>query len=338
MNNLKETLFHLSKTDAAGSVREAADLAFEMLAEYCETSKTNTLTVMGFLKGESDYTLMLDAHIDQISMVVTAIDDNGFLTVKGAGGIDLRALPSRRVTVHGKQKITAVFCSTPPHLAKGEPEYTDMADIKIDTCLGSRAKELINIGDIVTFKAEPRELSGSVVTGKSFDDRAAVACLIEIARRLKEQKLPFNVAFVLSDGEELGMRGVRPATFKVNPDEAIALDVSFGDGIGIPEDECGKLGRGGMIGMSPCLDSVISKKLLTLAEQNGISHQTEVMGRITGTNADMISINREGVRTGLLSIPLRNMHTDAEIIDLKDLESVCSLLCEYILSGGVMNA
>ncbi len=338
MKNIKETLFKISNTDAAGSVREAADLAFDMLSEYCDTSKTNMLTVIGFLKGESDYTLMLDAHIDQISMVVTAIDDKGFLTVNKAGGIDLRTLPSRRVTVHGKQKITAVFCSTPPHLAKGEAEYTDIAEIKLDSCLGSGARELINIGDIVTFKAEPRELSGSVVTGKSFDDRAAVTCLIEIARRLSDKKLPFNVAFVLSDGEELGMRGVRPAAFKVNPDEAIALDVSFGDGIGIPEDECGKLGHGGMIGFAPCLDSGVSKKLVSLAEQNGIPYQTEVMGRSTGTNADMIGVNREGVRTCTLSIPLRNMHTDCEIVDLKDLKSVCDLVCEYILSGGVMNA
>lgn len=338
MKNIKETLFKLVNTDAAGSLREAADLAYEMLSQYCEASKTKTLTVIGFLKGESDYTLMLDAHIDQIAMVVTNVDGNGFLTVDKAGGIDLRTLPSRRVTVHGKEKITAVFCSTPPHLSKGEAEYSDISQLKLDTCLGGRAKELINIGDIVTFNTEPQELSGTVVTGKSFDDRAAVTCLIEIASRLSDKKLPFNVAFVLSDGEELGMRGVRPAAFKVNPDEAIALDVSFGDGIGISEEECGKLGHGGMIGIAPCLDSKISKKLIDLAEQNNIPHQTEVMGRSTGTNADMIAINREGVRTCTLSIPIRNMHTDAEVLDLKDLESVCSLLCEYILSGGVMNA
>lgn len=335
--NIKETLFALSSADAAGDVCEAAELAYNMLSQYCEAEKTSTLTVLGFLKGESDYTLMLDAHIDQIAMVVTAIDDKGFLTVSKAGGIDLRMLPSRRVTVHGKEKIPAVFCSTPPHLKKGETEYDDISAIKLDTCLGEKAKELIEVGDIVTFSTEPQELCGNRVTGKSFDDRAAVACLIEIAKRLKGEKLPFNVAFALSDGEELGMRGVRPAAFKINPNEAIALDVSFGDGIGISEEECGKLGSGGMIGIAPCLDSRISKKLINTAEQKNIPYQTEVMGRSTGTNADMIAVNREGVRTCTLSIPLRNMHTDVEVLDLKDLESVCDLVCEYILSGGVMN-
>lgn len=334
--DIKERLFSLCEADGAGHIYEASDLAFNMLSEYCKTEKTDNLTVIGFLEGDSDYTLMLDAHIDQISMVVTNIDDNGFLTVNKAGGFDLRMLPSRRVTVHGKEKIPAVFCSTPPHLGSGDTEFSDISAIKLDTCLGEKAKEIVSIGDIVTFSTKPRELCGSRVTGKSFDDRAAVACLIEVAKRLKNEKLPFNVAFVLSDAEELGMRGVRPAAFKVNPNEALAIDVSFGDGIGISEEECGKLGGGGMIGFAPCLDSKVSKKLLSVAEQNNIPCQTEVMGRSTGTNADMIAINREGVRTCTLSIPLRNMHTDVEILDFNDLESVCQLICEYILSGGVL--
>ena len=335
--NIKETLVALSSADGVGNLREASDLAYDLLKEYCKTEKSDTLTVIGYLKGESDYTLMLDAHIDQIAMIVTDIDDNGFLTVAKSGGIDIRALPSRRVTVHGKEKVAAVFCATPPHLSSGEKEYTDIADIKLDTALGAKAKEIISIGDYVTFSADPCELLGTRVSGRSFDDRAAVACLIEVAKRLKDKKLPLNVAFVLSDGEELGMRGIRPAAFKVDPNEAIAIDVSFGDGIGISEDECGKLGEGGMIGISPALDRKISQKLIKTAKDNNIPYQTEVMGERTGTNADMIAVSRQGVRTCTLSIPLRNMHTEVETLDIKDLDSVCELLCAYILSGGAMN-
>ena len=335
--NIKETLFALSSADGVGNIREASDLAYDLLKEYCKTEKSDTLTVIGYLKGDSDYTLMLDAHIDQIAMIVTDIDDNGFLTVAKSGGIDIRALPSRRVTVHGKEKVAAVFCATPPHLSSGEKEYTDIADIKLDTALGAKAKEIISIGNYVTFSADPCELLGTRVSGRSFDDRAAVACLIEVAKRLKDKKLPLNVAFVLSDGEELGMRGIRPAAFKVDPNEAIAIDVSFGDGIGISEDECGKLGEGSMIGISPALDRKISQKLIKTAKDNNIPYQTEVMGERTGTNADMIAVSRQGVRTCTLSIPLRNMHTEVETLDIKDLDSVCELLCAYILSGGAMN-
>ncbi len=335
--SIKDTLFALSALDAVGNIRDAADKAYEYLSEYAETEKTETLTILGFLKGKSDYTLMLDAHIDQIAMIVTDVDDNGFLTVAKSGGIDIRTLPSRRVTVHGKEKITAVFCSTPPHLSSGDIEYTDISTIKLDTMLGQKAKDIVSIGDYVTFCAEPRSLLGDRVSGRSFDNRASVALIIEVAKRLQGKDLPFNVAFVLSDSEELGLRGTRTATYKVNPNEAIVLDVSFGNGIGINENDCGKLGNGAMIGVSPALDRKISNKLINIAKEKNIPYQIEAMGAKSGTNADMISVSREGVGTVTLSIPLRNMHTEVEVLDLNDLSFACNLICEYILSGGVMN-
>ena len=335
MIDLKEKLFLLSAADGVGNIREASDLAYEMLSKCCLCDKTDNLTVIGFLKGESDYTLMLDAHIDQIAMIVTNVDDDGFLTVKNSGGIDIRALPSRRVTVHGKEKITAVFSATPPHLAKGEASFDVIASIKLDTALGVKAKELISVGDYVTFANTPKELLKTRVCGRSFDNRTAVACLITVAEMLAPKKLPFNVAFVLSDGEELGLRGVRTAAFKIDPQESLVVDVSFGDGPGIGSEECSPLGSGAMIGISPTLDSEISKKLISICKAENIPYTAEVMGGKTGTNADMVSLNKEGVRTCTVSIPLRNMHTDTEVADLSDLESVCNLICEYVLSGGV---
>jgi len=334
---IKDNLFALSSFDAVGDIREAADKAYEYLSEYAETEKTETLTVIGLLKCKSDYTLMIDAHIDQIAMIVTDVDDDGFLTVSKSGGIDIRALPSRRVTVHAKEKITAIFCSTPPHLASGEVEYNDISTLKLDTALGRKAKDIVSVGDYVTFCQEPTELLSNRVCGRSFDNRASVAVAIEVAKRLHGKELPFNVAFVFSDSEELGLRGTRTATYKVNPNEAIVLDVSFADGIGISENDCGKLGGGAMIGVSPALDRKISNKLISIAKDNDIKYQIETMGAKSGTNADMVSVSREGVRTVTVSIPLRNMHSEVEIVDISDLESVCDLVCEYILSGGVMN-
>ena len=336
--NFKDLLFKLSSLDAVGSVTAASDFAYGILSKYTTAEKMDNLTVIGFLDGKSDYTLMLDAHIDQIAMVVTDIDDNGFLTVSNAGGIDIRTLPSREVLVHGKEDIPAVFCATPPHLAKGDATFDNISDIKLDTSLGKKAKELISLGDFVTFSGKCGELENNLVFGRSFDDRAAVACLLMLAEKLHGKKLPINVAFVLSDSEELGMRGVRTAAFRVNPDEAVAIDVSFGDGIGISSEECGTLSKGGMIGISPALSKEVSNKLIAVAKENEIPYQLEVMGAKTGTNADMITINREGVKTCTLSIPLRNMHSDTEILSLDDLESICDLLYCYIMAGGVFNA
>ena len=331
-------LFSLCRSYLGATVNTARDTAKDLLSEYCETEYGFGNTVLGFLKGGNDYTVMLDAHIDEVGFIVTGIDENGFLTVSNAGGIDIRMLPSRRVAVHTKSgKIPAVFCSVPPHLKSGETDFSDIENFKIDSLLGKNAKDIISLGDSVTFDTKPELLGNGLLTAKSLDDRAGVACLIEVAKRLKDKKLPVNVAFALSDGEELGLRGIRPAAFKIEPQEALAVDVTFGDGIGISEEECGKLGGGAMIGFAPCLDSSVSKKLCSLAEKNNIPFDREVMGEHTGTNADMIAISREGVKTCTVSIPLRNMHTDCEIVDIKDIENTASLICEYILSGGVMN-
>lgn len=333
--DIKEILFELSCRDALGGINEAAVYAGELLSRFAEIKKLGNMSVAAVFKGKSDYTLLFDAHIDQIGMIVTDVDGDGFLTVANSGGIDIRSLPARAVTVHGKEKIPAVFCATPPHLSAGETEYSDISKIKLDTGLGEKAAEIVSVGDYVTFSAEPAELTGDTVTGRSFDDRAGAACLIELAGRLSGRELPCNVVILLSDAEELGMRGAVTAAFELSPDEAVAVDVSFGDGPGISDEECGNLGGGAMIGVSPVLDRAISDKLINTAEENGIMYQTEVMGGRTGTNADVIAVSRGGVKTCTVSVPLRNMHTETEVLRLCDLESVCDLLEKYALSGGL---
>lgn len=329
--NIKETLFELSNAVDLGDITEASDKVYEILSQYTEAHQ-NGIEVVGKIKGEGDYTLMLEAHIDEVGFVVTDVDANGFLTVKNSGGIDLRMLPARTVTIHGKEKITGVFCATPPHLG-GPKEYDDISALKIDTLLGEKAKELISVGDFVTFDVKAEELQNDRITGKSLDNRASVVCLLALAERLQGTKLPYNIVFAFTDAEELGNRGAKTTTFDISPDEAVVLDVSFADAPDVPSNECGKLGGGAMIGMSPVLDKNISKRLVSIAKENNLSYQTEVMGRRTGTNGDVISISKSGVKTGLVSIPLRNMHTDCEIIDIKDIENVCDLLKNYVLGG-----
>lgn len=325
----------LSDAVGIGNIKEASDLAKKELSKYAEIIHTDNLGLIGRIKGERDYTLMLEAHIDEVGFVVTDIDDNGFLTVAACGGIDLRALPSRQVNIHGKQTVRGVFCSTPPHLSEADVTYENISKQKIDTCLGATAKEVISVGDYVTFCTKAQSLLGDRLCGKSFDDRAGVTVLLELAKIFSDKKPPVSLLFCLSDMEELALRGAKTSTFAVTPDEAIAIDVSFGDGPEISPNDCGKLGRGAMIGISPVLSRDISDKLIHLANDNGIPYQTEVMGKSTGTDADIISITKTGVKTGLVSIPLRNMHSDAEIISLSDVKSVCDLLESYVKGGGI---
>ena len=333
--SIEKTLKDLSNAVGIGNIREATNVAEKELAKYCEITHTDNLGIIAKIKGERDYSVMIEAHIDEIGFIVTDIDDNGFLTVATCGGIDLRALPSRQVDIHGKEKIRGVFCATPPHLASGEVKYENIVDIKIDTCLGNKAKEIIRVGDYVTFCSKAQNLCGGRLCGKSFDDRAGIVVLIELAKHFKDEKPPVNLIFCLSDMEELALRGAKTSAFAATPDEAIAIDVSFGDGPEISPNDCGKMGRGAMIGISPVLSRDISDKLIHLASDNNIPYQTEVMGKSTGTDADVISVTKSGVKTGLVSIPLRNMHTDCEIISLSDIKSVCDLLEAYIKGGGL---
>ncbi len=338
MKFIKETLSKLSDSYAVGNISDASDLAYNILSEFCECKKhEKNLGFYGVLNGENDYTLMLDAHIDEVAFTVTDIDSNGFLTVAACGGIDLRTLPAKNVIIHGKEKINGIFISTPPHLSKDEVLYDDISQIKIDTCLGEKAKELISLGDFVTYCTPFKELIGTRVTGKSLDNRAGVTVLLELARRLYTKKLPINVVFSVVDQEELGMRGAKPASYVISPDEAIAVDVTFAVQCDVSENEGGYLSKGGMIGVSPTLDRSISDKLNTLADENNIEFQNEIMGKTTGTDADVISVSGKGVKTGLVSIPLKYMHTDCEVIDLCDIKSICDLLEKYILSGGIYN-
>lgn len=335
--DIKTLLCELSSRVSVGNISEADDYAAEYLSKYAKTYKSDNGAVIATLKGKSDYTLMLDAHIDEVAFVVTGVDGDGFVTVNTCGGIDIRTLPAKSVTIHSKQKVTGVFCSIPPHLSPEDTDFEHITDFKIDSMLQSKAKEIISVGDFVTFNTKPYELLNGRLSGKSFDDRAGCTVLLELAKRLSKKELPFNVTFVLSDMEELGLRGAKTASYEVSPNEAIAIDVSFGDAPDVSSDDCGKLSNGAMIGISPVLDKAVTNKLFDIAKQNSIPYQSEVMGRSTGTNSDIISVNKSGVKTGLVSIPIRNMHTDNEVIDVADIESVCDLLEKYILSRGVMN-
>ncbi len=335
--DIKTNLFTLTNLSAIGSVTEASSKAAEILSKYCFVQHLGGLNLLGEIKGESNYTLLLDAHIDEVGFIVTHISENGFLTVQKCGGIDRRHLPSKTVTIHGKEKITGVFSSIPPHLSKGDEVPDNITDYKIDTLLGKKAKEIVSVGDFVTYKTTASELKNNCVTGKSFDDRAGVCVLLELAKRLSNKPLPITVKFLLSDAEELGLRGATTSAFTASPDEAVAIDVSFGNGPDISAYESGNLGSGAMLGISPVLSRQISDKLISIAKDNNIKYQTEVMGGKTSTNADVISISKSGVKTGLISIPLRNMHTDCEVLNLSDIESVCDILEHYILSGGAKN-
>ena len=303
----------------------ALRVAEKILKEFCEIKRHGNSLIASCGRGE---TVLLEAHIDEIGLIVTDIK-NGFLKVAPVGGVDARMLPGMRVKIHGKTDVLGVACSTPPHLKKDADETPSFDNVYIDTGLGEKAKEIISEGDRISFLGDFCELQGSRVTAKSLDDRAGVAAVLLAAEKLyNEQNVSKKVTVLLSDQEETGGIGAKTAAFSLDPSYAVAVDVSFGNQPGV--SECGILGNGAMIGISPFLSHEVTEKLKAVAENNKIKYQSEVMGGRTSTDADHIAISKSGVKTGLLSIPLRNMHTPAEVVDLEDIESVADILAGFV--------
>lgn len=314
------------------------NVAKNMLQEYGEvtTSKLGNLCLE--IKGETDYTVMLDAHIDEIHMVVTSIDSNGFLKVSTCGSIDSRVLAGCEVTVWGAEPLYGVFCTTPPHLSKGDNAASDVDDMAIDIGFDKKdAMMRVKVGDVVTFRQnDVAHLANDLIGSKSLDNRTGVAALVYVADMInKSGKIPpCNVIFQLSQLEEVGGMGAATGAFQKYPDEAVIVDVSFGDYPTISEEKTGKMCGGPMIGVSPLLDETITNNLKKVAEEKDIPYQLEVMSGRSSTNADVIFTRRDGIPSGLVSMPLRNMHTPVEVVSPCDVEDVAKLLFEYVMSKG----
>lgn len=332
--DIKKTVTTLAKVaGASGSETEAAAVALEMLREFCPDAKIRNGNVVGSFGEykEGLPLLLLDAHLDQIGMIVSYITDEGFIKVGNLGGLDRRLLPAQQVVIHGKEKLKGVICSVPPHLSSGESAVQKIDDIAIDTGMSREELEkYVSLGDSITFDVKCKELLGNRITCGALDDRCGMAAILYALELLKGAKLRYNVKVLFSAQEELGERGAKIGAYEINPDMAIAVDVSFGYTQSETEHKCGHLGKGPMIGISPSLSRELSDRLVSCAEKENIPYQLEVMNGLTSTNADRFSVNREGAKACTVSVPLRYMHTPVEVIDIEDVKLTGELLAGFI--------
>lgn len=337
--DIKEILSRLSMADGvSGDEKNAAEVALELLSQYTDDCCIKNGNVCGYFGDNSKYEnrIMIDAHIDQIGLIVTDITENGFVRFSNVGGVDRRLLPAQQVVIHGREKVTGTVCSVPPHLSGGEKgKAAKIEELLIDTGMNrENALSVISRGDKVTFKTTFRELLNNEVTGSALDDRCGVAAILYALELLKDTQLDGGLTVVFSAQEELGERGAKIAAYDVNPAIALAVDVSFAYTSGECEYKCGKLGKGPMIGISPSLSKNLSDEIIRICRTNDIPYQTEVMNGLTSTNADQFSVNRSGCMAGTISIPLKYMHTPSEVIKIEDVENTGRLLAAMLKDGG----
>lgn len=326
-----------SAVGVSGAEDNIVNVLKEILAPYGDVSVDSLNNIYcTFGKG---YHFMIDAHLDEIGFVVKAITDDGFIKVSNVGGIDRRMLLASEVSVWGDKEYRGVISTLPPHLQKADDEKNapDIDDISIDVGLSKdEAEEHISLGDRVTFKRIFEKLLGNQICFSVLDDRSGVCAILLALDELKKINARFTIMF--SSQEEVGTRGAKVGPYSRDIDEAIAVDVSFGYTPMCKKSDCGEIGKGPMIGISPILDKDNSSMLISVAKQSNIPYQVEVMGGgHTGTNADVISVSEYGIKTSLISIPQKYMHSPIEIVDVTDVENVARLIVAYAKSkvGGI---
>ncbi|HEY7455939.1 MAG TPA: M42 family metallopeptidase [Solirubrobacterales bacterium] len=288
--------------------------------------------------GEGAPLLAVVGHIDEIGLVVTHIDERGFLWFAPIGGWDPQILVGQRVQVCTRDALVpGVVGRKPIHLLDPDQrkKVVELKRLHIDigAADGDEAAALVRVGDPVTIAAEPLRLAGDRLASRALDNRLGSYVALEALRRCHERgSLTGSFAAIAAVQEEIGLFGARTSAFEVRPDLAVAIDVTHAtDAPGVDEKEVGShpLGSGPAIGRGSTLSPKVFELLLETAEQENIEHTVSASGRSTSTDADAIQISRSGVPTGLVSIPLRYMHSPVELVDLGDLEATVELVAAF---------
>jgi putative aminopeptidase FrvX len=286
--------------------------------------------------------IMLAAHMDEIGLLVRDIVD-GFIYVQSISGMDNRVMLAQPVIVHGKRPLPGVVATMPPHLLTAEmrKKYPTFDALVIDVGLpAEEVADLVSIGDTITPDVPMVELQENRFAAKAMDDRACVAAVTACMDMLQTMQHKWDVYAVATVQEETGLLGATTAAYHIQPDIAIALDVTFADQPGVDEDESFTLGDGPTVGMGPNFHEKLREKIVETARHHEIKFQDEPMPYAGGTDAAAIQVSREGVPTSLISIPVRNMHSPVETVELTDIERAGRLLAHFIaeLDGDFMAA
>ena len=322
------------ETLAAQAWREAAASVGELSTNVLGSS---WVRVPGTRGGP---TLAVVGHIDEIGLVVTHVGDDGLLAVRPLGGFDPNVLLGQRLELLAREgPLAAIVGARKQKRRRGEDRKpVEFDDLYLDVGArdGEEARSLVRVGDAAVVAGTPLELRGGRVASRSLDNRLGCYVALEVARRVAEQGgAPGDVVGVAAVQEEVGdFAGARTAAYEVRPSVAIAVDVTHATDVrgGDAEDEGeSRLGSGASLNRGPTVHPRVFGLLHETAEAEGVPFSIEVSRGHTHTDADAVHLSRAGVATGLVSIPLRYMHTPVELVDLDDVEAVVRLLVAFAL-------
>jgi putative aminopeptidase FrvX len=333
----------LSTPGPSGNEGAAASVWRTEAEKFAEVRGDRMGNSLATLNGGGAPKVMLAGHIDEIGLMVTHVDGEGLLYFTGVGGWDPQVLVGQRVLVQTQNgELPGVIGKKAIHLMEAE-ERKKVSQIKnlwidIGAKDGDEAKERVRIGDVGVVEAGVLELPNGRIASRSLDNRTGAFVVLEALRLLSEEDgLAAEVIAVASVQEEIGLYGARGAAFGIDPDAAIAVDVTHAtDTPGIPKNEHGDhpLGSGPVITRATNLSPIVSDGLIAAAKEGDIAYSLEADSRSTSTDADAIQFTRAGIATGLVSVPNRYMHSPNEMVDLEDLENCARLIAAYVIGLG----
>jgi len=331
-----KTLEKLSNAcGVSGREDEVKGLMKKFLKPYVDEIREDKLgNVIGIRKGKKNAPkVMLAAHMDEIGLLVKTVSKEGFLQFAKIGGIDDRILLAQKVIVYTeKGPLHGIIGSKPPHIQKEEERKKvityDQLFIDIGAKNQEEAKKMgVKIGDPISFDVRFSKVGKDTVVGKAFDNRIGCTVMIEVMKRLNKNKC--TVYAVGTVQEEVGLRGAATAAFGINPDVGIAIDVTVaGDMPGVKETEAPiKMRKGPSITVADrglITHPKVLRLLVDAAEENKIPYQLEA-GLPGSTDAARILLTREGVPSGVISIPTRYIHSPTALLSIKDAENSVKL-------------
>jgi endoglucanase len=331
----------LETPSASGYESPLQEIVRDYVADFADDVKTDLHgNVIVAKNPDAKFRVMFSGHCDQIGLIVTHIDEEGFLYVQPIGGWDVEVLIGQRMTVWtASGPILGVIARKPIHLLSEDErkQVPKMKDLWVDIGAADKkeANKLVRIGDSVTVQLGYFEVLNKFAVSPAMDDKTGCWVVVEALRRVCKgrKKLKCGVFAVSSVQEEVGLRGAKTAAFGIDPQIGIAVDVCHAtDCPTIEKKEEGdvRLGRGPVIHRGPNMNPKVVERLIDAADGNKIPYQLAATGKATGTDANVIQINRAGVATGLVSIPNRYMHSPVEMISLEDIDKAADLLARFV--------
>ena len=336
MTNIADILIKLCDMHGPAGFEEAVTAyAKELIEPYMDETYIDVMgNVIGVKKSmkKGAKKLLLDAHIDEIGLVVTAVED-GFLKFSKLGGLDARTLPASHIKIMTDPPILGVICALPPHVLKDEDikKALKIEDMFIDVGLSQEdAERKIPIGTPGVLGVSTKKFGENQLCGKALDDRVGFAAILWALELLKGKKLDVDLYVMASVQEEVGMRGAGPGAFAIKPDYAVIVDVNFAKSPDTkPHKATDILGGGVSIARGPNMNVRLTQLAIDCANKKDIKYQISVEpGGNIGLNSSVIQISCGGVATAVFGIPLKYMHTTCEIVSLDDIKCTAELLCE----------